>query len=184
LQAEHPTPPAAPESPSIAAALAPQSTQATQTAAPTPSALPTRYGVSLHEAVESVRSTIELGSRQGVSQARIELAPPSLGGIRIQLHKTDDGLTARVLTDNSTTADTLSHGGDDLRRALQSVGITLLRLDVETRGDGGAQTQERTQGSTPQHTRGGDQGDSDGEHGRVKPATQEMPGGALVNVLA
>jgi hypothetical protein len=93
-------------------------------------------------------------------------------------------MTARVLTESSTTADTLSQGGDDLRRALQSAGINLLRLDIETRGDGGAQTQERSQGSARPGMRGDDQPDSDSEQGRMEPTTQVLPGGALINVLA
>ena len=47
-----------------------------------------------------------------------------------------------MLTDHAATADTLSQGGDDLRRAFQSAGVNLLSLDIEARGDGGSQTQD------------------------------------------
>ncbi len=103
--------------------------------------------MSLQHAVDAVRTTIQLGTTQGFTQAKIELSPASLGTIQIQLHHTDDGVTAHVVTDNPATADTLSQGGDDLRRSLQQAGVNLLSLDIETRGDSGAQTQDRTQDS-------------------------------------
>ena len=141
--------------------------------------------MSLQHAVETVRSTIELGARQGFSQARIELSPPSLGTIRIQLHKTDDGVTAHVVTDNAATADTLSQGGDDLRRSLESAGVTLVRLNIEARGDG-AQTQDRGEDSAPRSAQGINQIDAagDGDSDQAQTTTLVLPGGALVNVLA
>src|SRR5581483_6267994 len=105
------------------------------------------YGVSLEHAVDAVRTTIELGARQGATQARIELSPGSLGTIRIQLHRTDEGVTAHVVTDSATTADTLSQSGDDLRRSLQSAGVNLISLNIEARGESGAPAQERSQDS-------------------------------------
>ena len=132
-----------------------------------------------------MRSTIELGTRQGFSQARIELSPPSLGTIRIQLHKTADGVTAHVVTDSAATADTLSQGGDDLRRSLESAGVNLVRLNIEARGEG-AQTQDRSQDSAPGSTHASNQIDAvgDGDPGQPELMTHVLPGGALVNVLA
>jgi flagellar hook-length control protein FliK len=46
------------------------------------------------------------------------MSPRSLGTIRIQLHRTDNGVIAHVVTDSATTADALSQGSDDLRRSL------------------------------------------------------------------
>jgi flagellar hook-length control protein FliK len=150
--------------------------------------VPTRYGVSLQHAVDAVHTTIELGARQGATQAQIELSPASLGTIRIQLHRTDDGVTAHVLTDSAATADTLSQGGDDLRRSLQSAGVNLISLNIEARGDGNAPTQDRSQDSSSRSQSGARSGqidaigDTDSTH--AEPTTLVLPEGALVNVLA
>ena len=159
-----------------------------QAAAPAAPAteLPPRYGVSLEHAVETVRQTVELGARVGgTTTAHIELSPPSLGTIRIQLQHTDDGVTAKVLTDHAATADTLSQGGDDLRRAFQSAGVNLLSLDIEARGDRGAQTQDPAPSSGSSRTSSGDDADIAGDLGAVEPITSSaLTGSALVNVLA
>jgi flagellar hook-length control protein FliK len=141
--------------------------------------------VSLQHAADAVRTTIQLGSSQGFTQAKIELSPGSLGTIRIQLHRTDDGVTAHVVADNATTAETLSQNSDDLRRSLQQAGVNLLSLDIETRGEG-AQTQDRTEDSSPRATSAASQVDAIGEteSGPAGTSTLALPGGALVNVLA
>jgi hypothetical protein len=89
-----------------------------------------------------------------------------------------------VVTENATTADTLSQGGDDLRRSLQQAGVNLLSLNIEARGDGGAQTHD----AAPRHSApaGRTQTDSAAESdlGQVETTTLVLPGGARVNVLA
>ena len=114
-----------------------------------------------------------MGARQGATSAQIELSPASLGTIRIQLQHTEDGVTANVLTDHQAAADTLSQGGDDLRRAFQSAGVNLLSLNIEARGDnaGQAQTQDRGQSSGSGYTTSGDDIDADGGAGAVEPTS-------------
>jgi flagellar hook-length control protein FliK len=152
--------------------------------------VPTRYGVSLQHAVDAVHPTIELGARQGATEARIELSPASLGTIRIQLHRTDEGVTAHVLTDSAATADTLSQGGDDLRRSLQSAGVNLISLEIEARGDSSAQTQDGSQDSAPRSgsgsaaSSGGIDAIGETDSGQAGSTSVGLPGGALVNVLA
>ena len=89
-----------------------------------------RFGVGLDRALEAVRATVEITARQGASQARIQLAPESLGGIRIHLHQTASGLVARVVADHAAAAQTLQQGGAELRRSLESSGLALLHLDI------------------------------------------------------
>ncbi len=116
--------------------------QSAPVTAPAPSAAPaataatapTAYGVRLAEAAEKVANTIAMGARDGISMARIELSPESLGAIQIHLQHTPDGLIARVVTEHPEAAQTLSQGGDDLKRQLQQNGATLLRLDIESSG--------------------------------------------------
>jgi flagellar hook-length control protein FliK len=139
----------------------------------------------MSDAIDAVRATVEMGARQGATTANIELSPPSLGTISIQLHHTDDGVTAKVLADHAATADTLSQGGDDLRRALQSAGVNLLSLDIGTRGDSAqTQTPDPGQSSGSTYTASGDDADIAGDTGAIEPATSLPAGSALVNVLA
>jgi flagellar hook-length control protein FliK len=178
---------AAQPNPAVTVAPATQPAQPTQAAPPAPAtALPTRYGVTLGDAIETVRATVEMGATRGATTAKIELSPPSLGTISIQLQHTDEGVTAKVLADHAATADTLSQGGDDLRRALQSAGVNLLSLDIGTRGDNSAQTQTQTPGQGPRSTdtTSGDDADTAGDAGATPPVTSLPSGSALVNVLA
>ncbi len=168
--------------PGLAAGPTPQTAATVPTAATATATGPARYGVGLSEAVETVKTTIELGARQGFSQAKIQLAPANLGQITIHLQKTSDGIVAKVVADHSAAAQTMQQGGDDLRRSLQNSGLHLLRLDIETRGDqrgsanGGAQTSQsdRTAGEN----------DTAADDGASQPTTIVLPNGALVNVLA
>jgi flagellar hook-length control protein FliK len=179
---------AQPQTPTLAPTAAPQSAPAAQATQAAQAALPTRYGVSLQHAVEAVRTTVELGARAGATQARIELSPASLGTIRIQLHRTDEGVTAHVVTDSAATADTLSQGGDDLRRSLQSAGVNLISLSIEARGESGAPAQDRFQDSSPRSHSGARATETDAigeiDSSQTQTTTTVLPEGTLVNVLA
>ena len=166
----------------LAAGPNPQTAATAPTAATAAATGPARYGIGLSEAVETVKTTIELGARQGFSEAKIQLAPANLGQITIHLQKTSDGIVAKVVAEHSAAAQTMQQGGDDLRRSLQNSGLHLLRLDIETRGDqrgsanGGAQT--------PQSDRTAGENDTTADDGASQPTTIVLPNGALVNVLA
>src|SRR5207248_1485557 len=119
------TPPAAP---SLQAPLPTSATSVPQPATAPPQA-PT-----LHHAIETVRLTVELGVRQGFAHARIQLAPAELGGIQVRLHQTADGLVARITAEHPEAAQTLQQGGAELKRALESAGVSVVRLDIEASG--------------------------------------------------
>ena len=127
-----------------------------------------------------------MGASQGATTAKLEMSPPSLGTITIQLQHTEDGVTAKVLADHAATADTLSQGGDDLRRALQSAGVNLLSLDIGTRGDTSAQAQNQNPGqsSGSTYTTSSDNADTASGDAAIEPTTSLPAGSALVNVLA
>jgi flagellar hook-length control protein FliK len=157
--------------------------------APAPATVP-HAGVGLDHAVETVRMTIELGARQGYSQARIQLSPPELGDIRIQLHQTSEGLVARVVAEHASAAQALQHSGAELRRSLESAGVSLLRLDIEssdqqgqTARDSGTPTRAGN-GAARDGAAGDEQLESaDDEPGTTK-LTVSLPTGAVVDVLA
>ena len=169
--------------PGLAAGPTPQTAATAPTAATAAATGPARYSVGLSEAVETVKTTIELGARQGFSEAKIQLAPANLGQITIHLQKTSDGIIAKVVADHSAAAQTMQQGGDDLRRSLQDSGLHLLRLDIETRGDQRGSANCGAQTSQSDRT-AGDNDAAAGDDGASQPTTIVLPNGALVNVLA
>ncbi|MGZ4238016.1 MAG: flagellar hook-length control protein FliK [Solirubrobacteraceae bacterium] len=179
-QATNPTVP----TPGVTAAPTPQAAPTAPTAATAAATGPARYGIGLSEAVETVKTTIELGSRQGFSQAKIQLAPASLGQITIHLQKTSDGIVAKVVADHSAAAQTMQQGGDDLRRSLQNSGLHLLRLDIETRADQRGSAGSGAHSSQSDRTAGDNETASAGDDGASQSTTLVLPNGALVNVLA
>jgi flagellar hook-length control protein FliK len=147
--------------------------------------------VALHHAIDTVRMTVELSARSGYSQARIQLAPPELGEIRINLHQTADGLIAKVTAADGAAAQTLQQGGAELRRSLESAGVTLLRLDIGSSSQQGPSAGQSGFGTgTPGGTSRGD-GPTDDD-----PTTSattlldagttavELPGGVTIDVFA
>jgi flagellar hook-length control protein FliK len=173
----------------------PASVAQTARAAPAgnPTPVPTTYGVRLAEAAEKVSNAIAMGTRDGVSVARIELSPESLGTIQIHLQHTANGLVARVITEHPEAAQMLSQGGDDLKRQLQQNGTALLRLDIESSGQqpsGGDEQAGSAPGSSDSDPARPDSGSADeGAADAVAQTSTDTPlhtlsGSALVNVLA
>jgi flagellar hook-length control protein FliK len=120
----------------------------------------------------------------GVTQARIELSPDSLGDIQIHLQHTADGIVARVITAHPEAAQTLQAGSDDLRRSLEQNGTTLLRLDISSSGrDGGQPSADPEQRSSTSAI-----GAVEDEPTTTDPTSPDrgagLDGSALVNVLA
>ncbi|HYM67884.1 MAG TPA: flagellar hook-length control protein FliK, partial [Patescibacteria group bacterium] len=95
---------------------------------------PAGAGVDLQQMIDSVRATIEMAARQGVTQARIALQPQELGDIRIHLSQTADGLLARITADTPAAAQALAEGRGELHQSLSSLGVSLLRLDIGSLG--------------------------------------------------
>jgi flagellar hook-length control protein FliK len=114
----------------------------------------------MQSTIDSLHTTITLLSRQGVSQARIQLAPASLGSIQIQLQRTEAGLVAKVVADRAETAHVLQQNSGELRRSLEATGQPLLRLDISASG---------------QRELPGRPGQSGGETSRARPADDPTP---------
>lgn len=100
------------------------------------------YGVGLQQAIEAVHATIELATRQGLSQARIALAPEELGEIRIHLSQSAQGLIARVTADTPAAAQALAEGHAELRQSLHSLGLTALHMDTSAFDQAGTQQRD------------------------------------------
>jgi flagellar hook-length control protein FliK len=154
----------------------------------TPAAGAARYAVPLQRAVETVQMTIEAGARQGFTQARIQLSPEALGGIKIDLQHTSEGVVAKVVTDHEASAQTLNQGGAELKRSLEAAGVNLVRLDIEARSDSGAASRDPNQptstGRTATAHADGAAGADESPDSARSERTLVLPSGALVNVLA
>jgi flagellar hook-length control protein FliK len=189
---------AAADSGTNAAALADSGDGASATAPATapiagrslPSAPAAPYSVRLAQAAEAVQTTISVAGRDGITQARIQLAPESLGGIQIHLQHTDAGLVARVVADHPEAAQALARAGDELRRQLEQNGTHLQRLDISTTGgqdgaaSGGAAAGGFANGSGTRSDRATAPDEDDDGAPITTTSTLGLAGTALVDVLA
>jgi flagellar hook-length control protein FliK len=69
---------------------------------------------------------------QGGGTVTLRLQPPDLGLVRIQMQVQDGVVSAQVTAERDTVRDLLSHQLGQLRTALESHGLTVDRLDVQT----------------------------------------------------
>lgn len=186
--------------PGAAVSVADSFAPAQPAAAPGDGATPTSgYGVDLQQTIDAVHATIELASRQGLSQARIALAPAELGEIRIHLSQSSSGLVARLTADTSAGAQALTEGRAELRSSLASLGLSAMHLDTSAFQSGAhgqahqsahrsldpglARRANRTAGSGDANS----DSDSDTDTTQLPDSPSDAPRpsrGALVDVLA
>jgi flagellar hook-length control protein FliK len=152
------------------------------------------HGVGIEHAVETVRLALRAAADRGITHARISLTPRELGSIEVHLRQTADGLVARVVAEHATAAQALQHAGADLRRQLESQGLTLLRLDIGASGEQGGRPGDRALANDA----GAFGGDGDSRNRDADPlapldgttdqasttTTLALPNGALIDVLA
>jgi flagellar hook-length control protein FliK len=149
----------------------------------------TAAGVPMQEMIDSIRSTVEMATRQGIARARIELQPQELGHVSIRLSQTAEGLRARVTADTPAGAQALAQGHSELRQSLSSLGVSLLRLDIgsfgqhQARGQGERFTGRSEGSSGPRTDVASEEGTPIGETAAAsQPAGPAM--GEIVDVLA
>lgn len=153
-----------------------------------------RTPVQLQDAADAVRATFTAASQAGVAQARLSLSPESLGGIRISLSQTSQGLIATVAADHPEAAQTLQQSAGELRRSLEASGMQLLRLDIgstgqQALGSGGGSQQNGSSAGSSWANGGAADSDADGADDTDATSTPNeltvaLASGALVNVLA
>jgi len=166
--------------------------QASGAAAGTGAAPTLAAGVTMLEMIDSIRATIEIAARQGVTQARIALQPQDLGHIAIRLSQTSGGLLARVSAETPAAAQALAAGRAELHQSLSSLGVSLLRLDIGSFGQPQAGARDGAFAGDPGGANGsGAASNTDevespealGEAGGAA-APAAIAGGELVDVLA
>ena len=145
------------------------------------------YAVGLADVVDAVRVTVIAGSRSGNSQARIELSPAELGGVRIQLTQNGDGLSVRVLADHPAAAQALAQSAGELRSALAAMGVSVTRLDIGTsaqQGSAAGNPQDGANGSSNGRSTGDADPESTADAVSLDDLTVQPPSGGRIDVLA
>ena len=163
-------------------------------AAPAPAQAATATPVPLARAADTVGQLLQVAHSRGITHARMALKPAELGGIEIRLQTSSAGVTAQVVADSPEATRMLTHAAADLRRSLESSGVTLLSLDVSTHGEGGSEAaaagfafhaEARERDGRPRGPDGsGPRGAADRIDDLPTVTTVELPEGVLVDVLA
>jgi flagellar hook-length control protein FliK len=140
--------------------------------------------VTLAQLPQTVSLAIQLGNSGAASIVRIRLTPPELGGIRVSITQTADGLVARVLADHAGAAQTLAQSGDELRRSLANAGVSLLRLDIGASGEQSLGERGGAPGAKEQSRTGEPALLEQSDSATAPPRTIALSNGVLVDILA
>ncbi len=168
------------EAATVATAAAPAQPVDRMSVAPPPE-IP-RARTTLAALADTTHSLIRMAARDGHARALITLRPAELGQVEIRLSFHDGRLTADVVAESRQAADVLLQASGDLRRSLESQGLTIHALDVR---DGS--TQRGTRGNPHDPARGGmlarhEQGGDD-QSTTIEASSLPLPEGML-DVLA
>jgi flagellar hook-length control protein FliK len=95
-----------------------------------------------------------MAARDGAGSARITLHPAELGSVEIRIRYQASGVSAELTAESQQAAQALQQSVGELRRALESQGLTVLDLDVRSAADDtqprwkrdGSEGEERSQG--------------------------------------
>jgi flagellar hook-length control protein FliK len=86
-------------------------------------------------------------ARNGGGQAHIQLHPPQLGELTLQVNVTDRAVTVSLIAEHAQIADLLARHLPELRQALEGAGIRMEELDVEARSAADDRDQLESRGS-------------------------------------
>ncbi|MFL5963114.1 MAG: flagellar hook-length control protein FliK [Gaiellaceae bacterium] len=140
--------------------------------------------MQLHELPQAAETAIRLSVRDNRTFAQITVHPEELGPVKITLRYDEQGgITASIHAGSAEAAKTLADAAPDLRRALETQGLSLLGLDVSS--DGREAERGRDVPDLPQGPRR-DPGEPDAELTEPEPSIPaHVPNhGAHVDVLA
>jgi flagellar hook-length control protein FliK len=101
-------------------------------------ALSPEQGLSLSELPSALPRIVRLAVRQGAREARIQLAPPELGSIRVRLRVEGDRVTAQFTAERAEVRSLLEQTRGDLDRGLDASGLRLQRFEIQAPESGGA----------------------------------------------
>ncbi len=115
-----------------------------------------------------IRSNV--GERQ--SQLTVQLDPPELGRLKIDVRLVDNQMRLNIVTETHEARQVLSERFEQLRSALESQGITVNRFEIQTREP----QAQHPQWQNPQHQHGQhNQNFDSGRQDRQPPQRQQGP---------
>ena len=94
-----------------------------------------------HNILERVATEMAARLQLNQREARIQLNPPELGGLKIELVVNGEQVHARIVAEVAEVGSLLKNNMSDLKQALQSQGLDLssVQVDVSSRGGGHAE---------------------------------------------
>ncbi len=95
-----------------------------------PSRRPEEVEIKEASAFERLVRSIRLQTGLRSSSARLQLHPPELGRVRVDVRLAGERVEIDVRTETEAARETLSHRADELKTALEHHGIHVDRLDV------------------------------------------------------
>lgn len=130
-----------------AASDAQSQSKAAPAAAPASQPMDHLVRAEIHRQVmEAALSRMSIAVREGVAQARIQLDPPSLGRMHMELRMQDGAMNAKVTVETSLARDTVMSGLRELKESLLRQGVSLesFSVDVRVNLNAGSFGQDRT----------------------------------------
>lgn len=94
------------------------------------------------QAVEAWRDALQ---EQGTARFSAWLTPPDLGNVWVELTRSGDGLTARLVASDDSVQSLLETQAPELRQALSDSGITITELDLSGRPSGDSPSSRQQQ---------------------------------------
>ncbi|MBI3025588.1 MAG: flagellar hook-length control protein FliK [Candidatus Tectomicrobia bacterium] len=120
--------------PGQAASDAQSQSKAAPAGAPASQAMDHLVRAEVHRQVmEAALSRMSIAVREGVAQARIQLDPPSLGRMHMELRMQDGAMNAKVTVETSLARDTVMSGLRELKESLLRQGVSLESFSVDVR---------------------------------------------------
>lgn len=141
------------------------------------------------QVLEAALSRMSIAVREGMAQARIQLDPPSLGRLHIDLRMQDGAMSAKLTVETAWAKDAVMSGLRELREALQRQGVSLENFSVDVRANlnPGSFGQDRAgnQGETALYLEAGpeDEAGRPAERGPVF-ASPSLSGDGSINIFA
>lgn len=126
--------------------------------------------------LDGVRGRLGEVWQNGQATLHLELSPPELGHVRMQLTAHDQQVDVRLVVQSDAARHVLLTQGDTLRERLGTLGVALGRFDVRQDGGGSAAQQEQPAHETTPAPAAGN------KHNRTRPTARRTSAG--VDVIA
>jgi|GEM_PF-2153458 len=130
------------------ASARPQVAAGAQTQAAAPQAASSRSQPSV--LLEQLSGKMTLMLKSGRPSMRIQLNPPELGGLKINLRVDGQSVRATIITENQQVQQLLGSNSSDLRQSLADQGFNLDQFDVLTQGGNGGDSGSEPRQELPQ----------------------------------